>query len=307
MLRTPSVSQEPLIKVLDSAGLSPRPAVTRSIPASSLRPAVRSLAPPTDAEGGEAQEKGAATTPRSRRVAPAMALGAVALVVGATVVGVRPWKVHRPHTVVQVSGTPAPRVTPSGAHEHWPVGAAIPVVLDASLNRANPGAQEAIVEAFATWGSDKTGAPDVKFTIDTTPGVAAEDGVNRILYGPITVPGSETAVAITISYADEDGTILEADTILNNAYPLTVIEGAEAEVPAATACGGTYDVQNIATHEAGHFLGLGEDLTEVANTMFITSAPCQTHKRTPTASDVGAMKSLYVGVTPTAAASGCSR
>ena len=71
-----------------------------------------------------------------------------------------------------------------------------------------------------------------------------------------------------------------------------------------------YDVQDVATHEFGHFYGLGEDMTDTTTTMFITSKPCQTHKRTLTESDVTSMSGLYATAppssqTPSAAAS-CS-
>ena len=172
----------------------------------------------------------------------------------------------------------------------------------------NAGAKEAITEAFATWQAANAGAPGVSLTISDTPGTAAQDGVNRILYGPITLAGFETAVAVTISYADDDGVLVEADMILNNAYPFTVIATpTQAATPAPATCGGRYDVQNVTTHEAGHFFGLGEDMTDQTTTMFITSAPCQTHKRALGASDVGAMTSLYANVVPTPSqASGCN-
>ena len=59
-----------------------------------------------------------------------------------------------------------------------------------------------------------------------------------------------------------------------------------------------------------HFYGLGEDMTDTTTTMFITSKPCQTHKRTLTESDVTSMSGLYATAppssqTPSAAAS-CS-
>jgi hypothetical protein len=173
----------------------------------------------------------------------------------------------------------------------------------------HPGAKEAITNAFATWQAANSGAPAVALTIDDTPGVAAQDGVNRVLYGPITVPGYESAVAVTISYSDDNGVLVEADVIVNSAYQFTVIATPEATTPAAASCGGHYDVQNVTTHEAGHFLGLGEDMSDETATMFITSAPCQTHKRTLTAGDTGAMTGLYANIVPAASqgAGGCGQ
>jgi hypothetical protein len=298
----PAIPKAPIITIApDPPGGAPS---NSSAPGAirSLSPAATSIKPL--AEVSEASP--GATPGRRTRV---RAFVALALVAGAAAVGVglHPWSAAHPHTR-RVSGTPEPRLTSSGAQEHWPVGAPIGAVLDPSIDAMDPGAKEAIIAAFATWQSANVGAPPVALTIDNTPGVAAEDGVNRILYGPITVPGYEKAVAVTISYADGDGVIVEADMIVNDAYKLAVVaKPSDETVPASAACGGRYDVQNVTTHEAGHFLGLGEDMTEEKATMFITSTPCQTHKRALTPGDVTAMQSIYAGVVPSASvAGGCN-
>jgi hypothetical protein len=289
-----------------SGGQSQPPGATgfRSwIPASlrSLRPAARTIKPAAGTEQADAPK-------RPKRSAVALFAMAFSVVAAIVVVRAHPWKSSQhSHITRRVSGTPEPRITSNGAVEHWPVGATLTAVLDPSLTQLNPGAQQAITEAFATWAAANTGAPTVTFTMSDTPGVAAQDGVNTILYGPITVSGFEEAISITISYADDDGTVVEADTIINNAYLYTVIAAPETATPASATCGGKYDIQNVATHEAGHFLGMGEDMVDQTTTMFITSMPCQTHKRTLTASDVTAMTNLYAGVaasTPVVAA-GC--
>jgi hypothetical protein len=58
-------------------------------------------------------------------------------------------------------------------------------------------------------------------------------------------------------------------------------------------CKNRYDAQNVTTHEAGHFFGLGEDPVEHQATMFQTIAQCETHKRLLAATDVGAVTTLY--------------
>jgi hypothetical protein len=300
----------PVISIAPDRGPAPRNG-PRSIFPSWMPGAIRSLRPNATsikpASGGGANEQARPTRIGARR---AVLVAGAACVVAAGIIGVRshPWRARSTHTTRYVSGTPGPRLTASGAPEHWPVGAPIPAVLDPSLDTMNPGAKEAIVDAFATWQAANLGAPPVSLTSDTTPGVAAQDGVNRILYGPITVPGYETAVAVTISYADDDGVLVEADTIVNSAYKFTIAGETESSTPAPATCGGHYDVQNVATHEAGHFLGLGEDMSDEKATMFITSAPCQTHKRTLTAGDTAAMTSLYANVLPaTQNAGGCGQ
>ena len=129
--------------------------------------------------------------------------------------------------------------------------------------------------------------------------------------GVIKTPGHEKDVAITITYSnDKTGEILEADTILNARYAMGVLKAANknegqsdrtGKSGSATRrsdsesedCQNRYDAQNVATHEAGHFFGLGEDVTERATTMFLSIDQCETHKRALSLSDVGAVSTLY--------------
>lgn len=61
----------------------------------------------------------------------------------------------------------------------------------------------------------------------------------------------------------------------------------------AVDCQNRYDVQNVTTHEAGHFFGLGEDAVERGSTMFQAIDQCETHKRALSSTDVGAVSTLY--------------
>ena len=187
----------------------------------------------------------------------------------------------------------SPRTVASGKAEKWGPGP-ISVVLDGSLTDIDSKSQDAITAAFGAWMS---GANVNQVVVNRTSehGVAAHDGVSRILVAPITISGHEKDVAVTISYADsETGVITEADTIFNARYDFAVLDASdEADVSHDEKCGKKYDVQNVATHEFGHFFGLGEDMSDTSATMFITSAPCQTHKRELTADDVSSISSLY--------------
>ena len=187
----------------------------------------------------------------------------------------------------------SPRTVASGKAEKWGPGA-ISVVLDGSLTDIDSKAQDAVTAAFGAWMSGSS-VNQVVVNRTSEHGVAAHDGVSRILIAPITISGHEKDVAVTISYADsETGVITEADTIFNSRYDFAVLDASdEADVAHDEKCGKKYDVQNVATHEFGHFFGLGEDVSDTGATMFITSAPCQTHKRDLTADDVSSISSLY--------------
>ena len=259
--------------------------------AASLRP-MRSLLP---SAGGAAD-----VSSRRRRTLAIAAL--VTLGVAAGIAGVTRSGVHGPLVREIVSGKAGVRTTPSGAKEVW--GASGPsFVLDPSRDRMGDGAKGAVVDAFSTWDSAKLGVPRASFSISSTPGKAAQDGVSRIVYAPIEVEGKEDALALTISYADAvTGAIRETDVIFNAKHRFHVFPVASPEPSDTDAiCNGDYDVQNVATHEAGHVYGLGEDTDDLTTTMYIRSSPCEIHKRTLSAPDTQVMTALYTGAGAAAA------
>ncbi|HEX7664552.1 MAG TPA: matrixin family metalloprotease [Polyangiaceae bacterium] len=251
------------------------------VSAPSARPSAVSIIPPF----------AAAAAPDTKRFVRRLALAAVAIaVVTFGAVGGSSIAHHD-----RAFGTAVPRTVQNGADERWATGT-IDVVLDGSLDDADPGAKDAVAAAFGTWMTSDVGVASVSINRTTDRGQVAHDGVNRIMYGPITIAGHEKDVAVTVSYANAStGAIEEADTVLNSKYSFAVLDASKGDEPRYSECGNKYDVQNVATHEFGHFFGLGEDMNDTTATMFVTSAPCQTHKRALTESDTSAMASLYAG------------
>lgn len=189
--------------------------------------------------------------------------------------------------------------TDHGLSERWGAGP-VTVVLDGSLDDMDPAAKDAVTAAFGTWMSSSANVNAVVVNRSSDRVGAAQDGVSRISFGAIDIPGHEKDVAATISYADDDtGEIIEADTIFNSAYAFQVMP--EQASDSHDCMGDKYDVQDIATHEFGHFYGLGEDMSDDSTTMFITSKPCQTHKRALAESDVTSMSGLYAVAAPSSA------
>jgi hypothetical protein len=167
------------------------------------------------------------------------------------------------------------------------------------------------------------------------------DGVNRVLYAPIEIPGYRNALAITLTYVDDaTGEILEADLLLNSRHGLGLLsDDAESKAVAAQCereddahgrsdpspsgpdallvscggsaraaktCGSQYDLASVLTHEAGHFLGLGDDPTEAFATMYYCTSPCETHKRQPRVTDTDALDEVYAGGFEDRAAANCA-
>lgn len=117
--------------------------------------------------------------------------------------------------------------------------------------------KNAIADSFGTWNA--ADANQIFTDGGTTSAKTAKyDGTNAILWKAIT----SSALAITYAwYNTSTGQLVEADTVFNQNYKwdLTNISAGD--------CGGTtgdYDVQNIATHEFGHWVGL-DDLYSTAD------------------------------------------
>ena len=69
------------------------------------------------------------------------------------------------------------------------------------------------------------------------------------MLGFLAHPDMERTLAATSYVVDtRSGEILEADIFFNSSFPWSVSAGGEQ---------GRYDLQSIATHETGHFFGLG--------------------------------------------------
>lgn len=226
------------------------------------------------------------------------------------------------HTPVYVSshvhsGSPGYKQTPNGKDLHWEKKA-LTVHLDDSLQKLGPNAGDAVMQAFGQWVASDPRLPDLSFETGKSSAVPKQDGNSTVSYGRITVPGHEHDLAITLTYSnDQTGEILEADIILNALYPMAVLTPMPA-TPVSTGldasgddragstsgksmhdreesldCKNRYDTQNVTTHEAGHFFGLGEDPVERRATMFQTIDQCETHKRVLSTTDIGAISTLY--------------
>ncbi len=212
------------------------------------------------------------------------------------------------------SGSPGFKQSSTGKNIHWQKSA-VTIFLDDSLSKLGPGASEAVMQAFGRWVASDPNLPSISFDTGKTSTEPKQDGKSTVSFGRITHPGHERDLAITITYSDDEtGEILEADVIFNAMHALGVLkerahghhgegprhsgDGPAAGTPAAGAaeadeCGSRYDTQNVATHEAGHFFGLGEDVIERQATMFLSISRCETHKRELSPTDVSAVSTLY--------------
>lgn len=202
--------------------------------------------------------------------------------------------------------------------QRW-LGERVVVTLDESLESLGPDARAALLSAFDAWHA--TGAPLPRVEFVTGRGAQPSltpDGRNSVLIAPIEFEGHETDLAITIGFSHpKTGEITEADIVINARHVFAVVpepaEGSEGDALASAdrptnpelrplsclgtsdgaACGQTYDLQNVLTHEVGHFWGLPEDFEDRSSTMYSCTSACEVHKRRLAAGDVQALHALY--------------
>jgi hypothetical protein len=191
------------------------------------------------------------------------------------------------------------RKTATGAPVHWD-GETTTVVVDPSFARLGPGAIDAATRAFAAWSEVQgAGAPGVVLTEGAADEVGYREGADNkstLRYEPDGYAPAGGALAITVLTFDGAGKIVDADIVINGggSHGFAVLPDPD---PSATdpsaATGGPYDVEDVLTHEAGHFFGLAHNDGSVDATMYFATARGETKKRDLSPDDEAGFRSLY--------------
>ncbi|MBI5162190.1 MAG: matrixin family metalloprotease [Micrococcales bacterium] len=181
------------------------------------------------------------------------------------------------------------RESDSGAEVRWHEGERA-VRIDESLAHLGSASQArgAVVDALAAWAAVE-GSP---FVFEPEPGFRQGLGRGQRLDGvsdvSVVSEGWEldpSYLAITlVTYDPASGEIWDADVLLNgDSHELAVGE-----------LDGRFDAASVLTHEVGHLVGLGHsELAEA--TMYASSRPGETVKRSLAADDELGLQALYLG------------
>jgi hypothetical protein len=162
----------------------------------------------------------------------------------------------------------------------------------------------AVSAGFGTWtlaDSNVTFAAGPPVTLTADP-LAAPDGINSISWRSLG-PGSGSIIAVTgIWYSRASKSVSEVDTVFNDelSFSITPYTPGDADPSYAgpvDASGNptSFDVTDIATHEFGHWLVLG-DLYRPATrllTMYGYSAEGETYKDTLGTGDMLGIETIY--------------
>lgn len=306
-------------------------APTRLSLGQSLRAAVRSLKPQREDQRGEPPRRDPGNKHRRTR-----GLVLAGLLAGSAVtVGVL--KLPEEAEPTTVSGAPRLKLTDSGEFVRWRT-AATTLTIDPSFEQLGPGARDVVALAYSTWSSERAHLPALTIDMASSPRRAERDGVNLVTYAPIDIAGHTQSLGVTVAYLSADGTILEVDTIINSRKPFEVLADHVEQSPhhdhdhwrgdhwrgdherdddddlgghdhdhdhegtpsggAPGKCVQSYDLQSVLAHEAGHFLGLGEDQENREATMYFKTSRCDTRQRDLTDDDVAAVETTYAEPPP---------
>ena len=151
---------------------------------------------------------------------------------------------------------------------------------------------EAVVKAATAWQN----APGILPTLVVQHGPEDPIGYRRnggnrntVRFAPDGDPLANGALAITVITFDAHAKeILDADVVLNGEHGFDFFDHDARDEGMST-----YDLQNVLTHELGHLLGLGEDMTDVDATMYAFSQPGETGKRDLEVVDKDSIAALY--------------
>ena len=134
----------------------------------------------------------------------------------------------------------------SGYHWNLSPGSAITYFINVAGTADVPGTGEfaAVQAGFQTWEND--GASYIDYTYGGTTAAVPEtrDSTNVVGWRAM---GNNGIIAMTTFWPDSNKVIQEADLTFNDTYLWSITGAANA-----------YDVQNIGTHEAGHYLCLDD-------------------------------------------------
>jgi hypothetical protein len=222
--------------------------------------------------------------------------------------------VHHPKDVPAKGGIPG---SPEGKEEksgklwykysgiHWADSdIAVPYVVNLANSSDDGSFLSGIQASFQTWEDDSESYMDFNYSgsFEGIPsnfiGGGTMNGVNEVGWTSLSADYSNAIGVTLIWYYTLTQEIVEVDTAMNSDLPWsqTAVIGDPDEVKGNT---GAYDVQNIMTHESGHWLLLEDMYNNPAKqqTMYGYGTTDELKKRSLESGDEAGIREIYAGAT----------
>lgn len=182
----------------------------------------------------------------------------------------------------------------NGAFLYWdPKYFPITYLISAPTFKNHPEFVSAIEDSFKPWRNSSDVLVEFIAMGCNQSSKNENDSLNSIILVNKEWPFDKNAIAVTRNFyiSGEDanaGMILDSDILLNNENFSFTTKGES----------GKHDIQNILTHEIGHFLGFGHEIAPVDTdaTMYASAVAGETKKRDLAANDIAVLESAYQGV-----------
>lgn len=141
----------------------------------------------------------------------------------------------------------------------------------------------AILAGANAWSTQSVADISLYYMGSTDATSTGANGKNEVFFRPDTGSG---AIATTYWWTDSNNRLVDADIVF--------YDGSFAFFTGTGGCNGGYYIEDVATHEFGHALGISH--SDVADaTMVSGTTACNTEKRTLALDDVAAIEALYPG------------
>jgi len=194
---------------------------------------------------------------------------------------------------IRPGGTCASPNTDNGAFalEGWKLDGTLTYYINANSIPRDVDKNAAVADIQAAANTWDNGTAAALFSLGgiTTVKAGKRDGVNAVSFGG----APYGAIAVAYIWA-KDGIVQEADMSLSNGFKWAI--GSEAASGDCGGADGKMDVQAIATHEFGHWLGAAHTSDDTANnaqTMFPFASYKELFKQSLASGDKTALNSLY--------------
>ncbi|MGI2336098.1 MAG: hypothetical protein ACRKGH_05585 [Dehalogenimonas sp.] len=216
--------------------------------------------------------------------------------------------VHYPKDVPAKGGNPGKPPPDSGdttkewykySGIHWNA-TNIPVTYKVNISGYSNDFLAGVQAAFQAWEADDQSSIDFEYYGSFTGlpssflGGGAANGINEVGWVDISRQYSNAIAVTMIWYNPLTKEITEVDMAMNSVLPWaqSTISG---DPDQASGVSGRYDVQNIATHEVGHWLMLGDlyNKPTMTQTMYGYGSLGEVSKRSLESGDLAGLRAIY--------------